>query len=370
MAGQRRVGIVADPDSPQSIAHWLADKLPDALGDDREWSIEVEVDSVAAGQHDVLDILATLAQRTARHQWDYAICLTDLPLRRDRRPVLAELNQDTGVAVVALPALGGLRPRRRAHQIITQVLTELTAPDQRTDTHTGASNRRLQSRLTPLTVPIHRQETSTEHGTIDVRYYTTHRGGRARLLTGMVRTNRPWRLIFGMSRALAAAVAASTFGLSSSTIWQIAYQLGTTRAAIAAIVSIGVLVAWLIAAHHLWENASIGTANDREQARLYNASTVATLTIGVGCMYLGLFVINLAIATFLVPLSLIASTVGPAAATPTTYLALAWGFTTMGVIAGALGSSLESDAAVRQAAYGYREQQRRAEQSQRHAGQD
>lgn len=215
--------------------------------------------------------------------------------------------------------------------------------------------------MTRVLAPIERSETSTDEGEIDVRYRATRRRGRIRLLSGMVRTNRPWRLIFGMSSALAAAVATSAFGLSSSTIWQIAYELSPLREVIAAVVSVGVLVGWLIAAHQLWEKASIGTAKDREQARLYNVSTVATLTIGVGCLYVGLLVINLVVASFLVPLPLIASTISAEAATPSTYIALAWGFTTMGVLAGALGSSLESDEAVRQAAYGYREQQRRGQ---------
>jgi hypothetical protein len=94
--------------------------------------------------------------------------------------------------------------------------------------------------------------------------------------------------------------------------------------------------------------------------RLYNTSTIVTLTIGVGCLYGGLFVINLAVASFLVPTALLSSTLS-SPATFDTYVALAWGFTTMGVVAGALGSSLESDQAVRQAAYGYRESQRRAQ---------
>ncbi|WP_187351878.1 hypothetical protein [Allosaccharopolyspora coralli] len=363
MASRYRVGIVADPDFPQTTAEWLADKLPDVLSDEHEWDLEVEVDPIAAGQHDVLEILHTVSALRARRGWDFALCVTDLPLRRDRRPVLAEVHRDERVAVISLPALGGLQPRRRARQLCTQVLEELTAAE-RAEEDPGESRRQLQSRPTRILAPITRTESSTDQGEVDVRYEATRKRGRARLLTGMVRTNRPWGLVFGMSSALVAAVATSAFGLSSSTIWQIAYELSPLREVIAAVLSVGVLVGWLIAAHHLWESPSAGTANDREQARLYNLSTVATLTVGVGCLYLGLFVINLAVAAFLVPMSLIASTVGPTAATPSTYIALAWGFTTMGVVAGALGSSLESDEAVRQAAYGYREQQRRGQRAQ------
>jgi hypothetical protein len=100
-------------------------------------------------------------------------------------------------------------------------------------------------------------------------------------------------------------------------------------------------------------------------AGLYNASTILTLTIGVAYLYVGLFVVNIGIALFLIPSDLLANMLGHAAAW-SAYLSLAWGFTTMGVIAGALGSSLQSDQAVRQAAYGYREEQRRAHRAAQH----
>lgn len=191
---------------------------------------------------------------------------------------------------------------------------------------------------------------------VDIRYSMSKGRGRTRLLAGMVWTNRPWRLIFGLSSALAAAVASSAFGLSSSTIWRIGDSLSAVHQVLAGVVSVALLVGWLITAHHLWERRRGSSARDREQVVLYNTSTVLTLTVGVGCLYIGLFAVNVGVASYLVPPTLLSSMVGHAGWE--SYVSLAWAFTTMGVIAGALGSGLESDAAVRQAAYGYRENQR------------
>lgn len=352
----RRLGLVADPDMPEQVTRRLADDLPELLSDEEfSWAVEVDVDPVTAGRHNTRDILASTRERMDQHDWDYAICLTDLPVRADGRPVVAESDLDQNVAVVSLPALGGTQVYRRSKQVMLQMVDELTGRSG------GGENRYgLDSNLTRLLAPVQRQAHDGEHEA-DVRYTATRRRGRVRLLSGMVRSNQPAQLIFGLRSALAAAVATSAFGLSSSTIWQIGDQLGVLRQIIAAVVSVALLVFWLITAHGLWEKRRSGSEQDREQVLLYNTSTVATLTIGVGVMYVGLFVINLAVALFIVPPSLLASTLG-SPADFTRYLTLAWGFTTMGVIAGALGSSLESDQAVRQAAYGYREEQRRSEQ--------
>ncbi|MCA1187216.1 MULTISPECIES: hypothetical protein [unclassified Saccharopolyspora] len=355
-SGQVKLGLITDPDLPEQVARHLADELPEHLGDDREWTVEVDVDPVTAGEHSTRDILRATADRLRERDWDYAITLTDLPVRVNRRPVVADANLDGRVAVVSLPALGGTQPYRRSRQVVLQLVDELTGRDGGADHRYG-----LDSKLTEAVAPIRRtSEQGSDDGEVDVRYTATRSRGRLRLLSGMVRTNQPWRLVFGLRNALAAAVATSAFGLSSSTIWQIGDMLGAGRQVLAALGSVVILVGWLIAAHGLWEKRRRDSARDREQVLLYNISTVATLTIGVGCMYAGLFVINLLVALFVVPPELLASSLGHEADF-TRYLALAWGFTTMGVIAGALGSSLETDAAVRQAAYGYREEQRRNE---------
>lgn len=374
-----RLGLLADPDFPELLAHRLADVLARRLsipadgngshhgfGDDDAgeglcWEIEVEIDPVTAGLQSSDEILDAARDRRDKHGWDYAICLTDLPVWVGRRPVLADANLDEKVAVVSLPACGGARPLRRAQQVIAELLWELTEGTGHWMGEEMVSRRpRWGQRPAARLAPIYRQ-TATVHREVDVRYVATALRGRIRLLTGMVRSNRPWRLIFGLSNALVAAIAISAFGLSSSTIWQVSDGLSPLRQVIGALASVAVLVVWLIAAHHLWERRGTrrGVPRHREQVLLYNASTVATLVCGIAVMYLALFAINLALASFFIRPGVLT---GPLGHPPdwSTYLVLAWGFTTMGVFGGALGSSLESDQAVRQAAYGYREEQRRA----------
>lgn len=356
-----RVGVLCDPDFPEYVAKRLAESVPgrlgEQLGDDREWSLEVVCDPVAAGRSNAQEILQAARDQRQRNDWDYAVCLTDLPLRFEGSPVLADIGVDEGIGVVSLPALGGVQPLRRAQQMVVQVLDEILGATEQSQQRPYTQRRRgLHSTLTELLAPIRRENPDRDE--IGIRYRATRKRGRVRLLSGMVRSNSPWRLVLGMSSALAAALATSAFGLSSSTIWQISYQLDVGRQIVAALASIALLVFWLITAHQLWEKPH--QAHDRELRVLYNTSTVLTLALGVGCLYAALFAINFVVAYFLVPSSLLASSVQSSAITIGTYATLAWGFTTMGVVAGALGSSLESDQAVRQAAYGYRESQRRA----------
>lgn len=358
-----RVGLLVDPDFPQQLAQALAPTLPDQLAaqlGDRGWSVQVVVDPVTAGQDSGREMLQTLQAQREQQDLDYAVCLTDLPLRHHGRPVSAEAGLNEGVALISLPALGLVQPYRRARQMLLQLLDDLTAATEQSQSqpeeHTAGTRRRrgLHSRLTNLLAPIRREQ--PDQGEVGIRYRATRWRGRLRLLSGMVRSNSPLRLIWGLSRALAAAIATSAFGLSSSTIWMLSHALPGQYHVLAAVASIAVLVLWLISAHGLWEHPR--QSRDREQRWLYNSSTVATLTLGVAEFYLALYAINLAVAAFLVSPALLASLL-QAPVTVGTYLSLAWGFTTMGIVAGALGSSLETETAVRHAAYGYRESQRR-----------
>ncbi|WP_433446274.1 hypothetical protein ACQPXS_01850 [Streptomyces sp. CA-142005] len=80
--------------------------------------------------------------------------------------------------------------------------------------------------------------------------------GRLRLLLGMVRANRPWRLVPHMASATAAAAATAAFGLFYSRIWSMADELPPARLTLIMSLAIGVMVAWPLLHHHLWDTAA------------------------------------------------------------------------------------------------------------------
>ena len=188
-----------------------------------------------------------------------------------------------------------------------------------------------------------------------VRYAAPHAFGRMRLLAGMVYANRPWRLAAGMSRVMMAAFASGAVSLAYPTIWQLSATMGPWRLTAATILSIAAMVGWLIVNHKLWERPH--SPVERERAALYNASTVITLTIGVVVLHLTSFVLLLMTAWWTLPPELLEKELGHSVGLPD-LLRLAWLVAAIATLGGALGSGLEDDQAVKQAAYGARQRQR------------
>jgi hypothetical protein len=100
-------------------------------------------------------------------------------------------------------------------------------------------------------------------------------------------------------------------------------------------------------------------AGELPRLRLYNAATVLTLALGVVSLYVALLVVTLAAAWLLVVAELLRQHLGHPVGW-SDYLTVAWMASSIATVGGALGSGLESDAAVRAAAYGYRQQERQA----------
>jgi predicted Kef-type K+ transport protein len=175
--------------------------------------------------------------------------------------------------------------------------------------------------------------------------------GNLRLLSGMLRANRPWRLAVRLSRALATALAAVAFALVTSDIWRLADALGPLRLAVLSISSVALTVAALIVAHGLWERSA--QPRDRERIVLFNVATALTLALGVASLYAALFGLTLLGAGLMLDSAVLDRAVGHDVGLRD-YAELAWMVASLATVGGALGSALESDAAVREAAYGYR----------------
>jgi hypothetical protein len=127
---------------------------------------------------------------------------------------------------------------------------------------------------------------------------------------------------------------------------------------VATIASIAIVVAWLVIDGKLWDRPDGDSPQARERSRLYNASTLLTLMTGVVICYAGLYVVNLAWAYFI----LSPAVMGPSVRAAVNYgdlFVLTWFVASAATIGGGLGSGLETDEAIRAAAYSKREQDRR-----------
>jgi hypothetical protein len=317
-----RVALVADPAAPTEVARGLTDLR--AVSDDDTWDVTVVSEPFTTGSEDVGPALERLAGH--RDSGDVVVGLTELPLHdAEGRHLVVDTSPERGVAVVSLPALGGLRRRTRARRVVRALVDGMTGPDAGDDS--------------AVHLPPGR--------------------GPGRLLAGMVLANRPWLLVPGLKSALVAALATGAVATINSTVWLLAGSLSWWRLVVATVVSVALVVGWLVVDAGLWDRPDDDSPQARRRSRLYNASTVVTLLAGVTICYLALFVVNLLWAFFVLDPGVMGSSLRTGF-DHGDLVVLAWFVASAATVGGGLGSGLESDEAVRAAAYSKREEERRS----------
>jgi hypothetical protein len=308
-----RIGLVADPAAPTEIARRMTDLSPlDGGGD---WDITVVSEPFTIGSEDVDAAVSRLQDRAREEGWDLVVGLTELPLHDHKgRHLLVETDAEQRTAVLSLPALGGLRMHARARRAVRSLVSRMSDP----------------------------------HPTDEHRVALPHLRGRWRLLLGMVLANRPWLLVPGLKSALVAALATGAVATVNSTVW--------------------LLAGWLVIDGELWDRPDDDSARARERSRLYNGSTLLTLTAGVLICYAALYVVNLAWAFFVLDPDVMGGYLHDPISHADLFV-LAWFVASAATVGGGLGSGLESDEAIRAAAYSKREEDRRERLAQdRHPG--
>jgi stage V sporulation protein SpoVS len=347
------LGFLAAPGRPTEIAGALAEDLPpqlaDRVTDTVRWRVPVRTDRGVAHIRQGVEAIDLAREHLLRDGWDMAVCITDTPLRIGRRPVVADASATHGVALISLPALGAVQTRRRARDAVIRLVDGLVGESLELGESGPKRRARVSHRIASLAAPIRAVEPPDDD--IDLRFVAAVVRGNLRLLAGMVRTNRPWRLIVRLSRALAAAAAAVVFALVTADLWVLADALNWVRLLVFTVLSVGAMVLWLIVSHRLWE-AGQGPAT-HQQTVLFNAATTLTLLLGAASLYAAVFALTIGTAALVIDPEVLGKALGHHADLGD-YAVLAWMASSLATIAGGLGAGLESDKAVREAAYGYR----------------
>ena len=360
--------LVADPGLPSELARRLAGELPSLLGSRGEGSWEVRLcdEPIALDAHGALPMLEIGGRARERDGADAVVLITALPRRAGSAPVVADGSTADRVGLVSLPALGAFDQYRRCRDTIVRLVTRHLFPaedrasvGERSDAGSAGSL----TRLAPDDRPGSDSDSDADSGSsgvedgVDVRLALTGLRGRLRLLAGLVRANRPWRLVPSLSPAIAAAAGGAAFGIFYSNIWELATALGIARQVTVTLIALVGMTTWLILDNGLWESRR--SRSLREEALLSNVSTVLTVAAGVLIMYALLFGIALVAAALVIPPDYLGTNLMREPGVDD-YVMIAWLSTSMGTVAGALGSGFADEGAVRQAAYSRRERERRA----------
>jgi hypothetical protein len=358
-AGQQRaepradivLGVIVAPglarDVTAKIARELAHDL-EALDLGVEWRTELAVDRLIAPPAQTTEIIDAARRKLLDEDWDLGVVVTDLPLRVGRRPVSRQVSPTHGIAVVSLPALGALHLAPRLRRTLLELVGELVGGDGGGQWSGDGALARLRRRWGRGVLQELATDTADRPGALRFLFVPEVLFGHLRLLLGMVRANRPWHLAARLYRALLAAVVAGAYGLVTSDIWRISATAGSTRLALASIASISFTSGAVIVAHGLWERAP--DRRLRDQVILFNFATAATVLIGIATLYAALFLLIFTTAALLLSPDALASGLGHSVSTAD-YATLAWFTASLATVGGALGAGLESDEAVREAAY-------------------
>lgn len=375
---QRSLGIVTPPGYPKELSKTISEQLPDMLKyyvkDDCEWQVEALIDPLTGVTEDPEEVFEAGLKKKEEEDWDYIVCLTDLPFFHDRKPIMAEASTNDKIAIITLPGLGSTPLLKRVRQSILQLVNEMyygsgeedreKAQERLQSKEDGehknlkkkGSRRLVEKRGIDRFSPIKRVTPDEEDTYMDVRFIVQSRiSGALRVLTGMVRANRPWAIFPAFMKVIIFAFATGSYALVFPTLWRLSNNYSSWRMLLLTILSISLMVGWIILAHNLWEKQR----KDRAPylRKLYNMTTLLTLGVTVVIYYFILFVMFSVAVVVFIPMGLLESEVSGAVGYDN-YFYIAWTATSISIIIGALGSALENEEVVLSSTYGYRQQQR------------
>lgn len=375
---KKSIALITAPGIAEHLGADLVEELPEMLDyyitDDYEWDVHYYEDILTGGTNDSKEVIEAVCDKKENEEWDFAIALTDLPLFKDKRPVVAEALKDKSAALISLPGFGFTTMKKRVQESILQLMNEMyygtsdegrqasaahmeSQDKQKFDALRNKDSRKLiGSRIFERISPLIRETPQEEEEGVDVRYTVKSKpGGYLRIISGMVFANEPWKMFPAFSKIIVIAFTTGSYALVFSTVWQLSMNFSVPRATLLTFFSILALTLWIIMAHQLWEKK--GEENRTFLRKIYNVTTFFTLLMTVLMYYIILFGMFSIWTILLMPMAQVEAYTSASPGIGI-YFYTSWIGASISTIIGALGSSFEDEEVVLDSTYGYRQRQR------------
>ena len=162
------------------------------------------------------------------------------------------------------------------------------------------------------------------------------------LVAGLTRANQPWKNIFNFKKIISVAFATGTYISIFSMPWELSVIYSPFRLILLMVIAIVGMAGWLFYAHQLLERKT--AKSQRVYRYIYNSTTLVTLSMITLINYFILYILLAISITLFVPVDLFNSwTSAKAQFTFTNYLRLIWFVASLGLLAGAMGSTVENE---------------------------
>lgn len=326
MSSFTTVRFIAEPGLPSHRMDVVRRALEDALSlEDPGESDATTIDWLPLSEQTPLsdEVVQTFSIGTdGEESSTLTVLLTDMPRWSEGRLVIGEGHPDSGVVVVSFPGLGARVTSRRIAQIAMLCLRG----------HLDREEPR----------PARGWHVSAQDDVVLVRRNRVSSPWIAML--GMIRTNQPWKLISQLKGATATGLATSAFGVFYTSVWQMADQMSTIRLVLIPVLAVCALAWWLSVGYGLQGPRSVRRGRSPGVRTVWTMSTTVTLLFTIGVLYVYLFVLVLAMAALVISPGMMESVIGHP---PDVYdyLKLAIFSAALGIVAGSVGTGLDSNSA-------------------------
>lgn len=344
------IGLIPSPGLPTKLIKKISDSvmqnISNNLDADVDWRYEIKTDPLISSAEYIKDVFTKSAQLKEENNWDYVVGITDLPYIYSKHVIVSELDIHKNIAFLSLPSLGFLNLKKKLSHILFQQIEVLhnNSPNK------SASEYKNEKYYTPIILK--------EDDYIDIRYiYKSRLIGWLSLVFGMTTINEPWSVVTNFKTFVSLAFATGTYIAIFTGPWELSLEYEWWRFILLTILSMTGMIFWLIYAHQLWEKPSSTT--DKKYRFLYNTTTFLTLLLITIVNYFFVFILLSFSISMFVPPSLFNDWTG---AEPEinifNFLNLVWFTTSLGILAGALGTTAEDEEKVRGVTYSYRQHYR------------
>ena len=160
------------------------------------------------------------------------------------------------------------------------------------------------------------------------------------LIGGLTRANQPWKNIFNFKR-LSPLHLLQVRIFQFSMPWELSVIYSPFRLILLMIIAILGMAGWLLYAHQLLERKT--AKSQRVYRYIYNSTTLVTLSVITLMNYFILYILLIISITLFVPVDLFNSWTSAKAQFTTNYLRLIWFVASLGLLAGAMGSTVEDE---------------------------